>query len=205
MSALNADPRGPSEYLRSKGEGEQLVHAIEDLEVTSFRPAVIFGPGDHFFQRFAALLRMAPLFFFLPCPRSRLAPVYVGDVAAAMVTALEKPESCGQRYELCGPHVYTLEQLVAYTAGILKLQRMIIGVDGAVARLQARILQHLPGKPFSVDNLLSLQTDCTCHEGFPTLFAREPLAVEAVVPDYLLNRSQRGRLDLYRSYARHEY
>jgi len=205
MSALNAAPRGPSEYLRSKGEGEKLVHAIEDIAVTSFRPAVIFGPGDHFFQRFATLLRMAPVFFFLPCPRVRLAPVYVGDVAAAMVATLDQRECYGQSYELCGPHVYTLEQLVTYTANTLKLPRVIVGMGDGVARLQARILQHLPGKAFSLDNLLTLQTDCTCHGGFPALFAHEALAVEAVVPAYLLNRSQRGRLDLYRHHAHHEY
>ena len=104
MSALHA-AQGPSHYLRTKGEGEDLVHAAaaEGLRVTSFRPSVIFGPRDSFINRFAGLLRFAPFFFPLACPDARFAPVYVGDVARAFALTLEDPRSFGRRYDLCGP------------------------------------------------------------------------------------------------------
>ena len=118
MSALHANPaERDSRYLRTKGAGEDRVHAAANrkLRVTSFRPSVIFGPGDSFFNRFAALLKLSPLFFPLACPGSRFAPVYVGDVAEAFCKALVDDATSGQRLELCGPDNYTLKELVVYT------------------------------------------------------------------------------------------
>jgi NADH dehydrogenase len=206
MSALNADAaRGPSRYLRSKGEGEDLAHQAEGVQVTSFRPSVIFGPDDHFFNRFASLLKMSPWLFPLACPQARFAPVFVGDVAQAMLAALEDPRTVGQRYELCGPHAYTLRELVEYTARVLELRRRVIGLGRGLSRLQAAVMGHLPGKAFTHDNYLSLQVDAVCTGGFPSLFGIEPAPVEALVPLYLRHRDQRGRLDEYRQRARHNY
>lgn len=206
MSALNADAaRGPSGYLRSKGEGEDQAHQAEGLRVTSFRPSVIFGPDDHFFNRFASLLRLSPGLFPLACPQARFAPVFVGDVAQAMLAALEDPLTVGQRYDLCGPRAYTLRELVEYTARVLDLKRRVIGLGSALSRLQAAVLGHLPGKAFTRDNFLSLQVDAVCEGGFPALFGITPASVEAVVPLYLRHRDQRGRLDEYRQRARHNY
>ena len=109
MSALHADPaRGSSAYLRSKGEGEDLIHLAvgEGLRVTSFRPSVIFGPDDRFVNRFAGLLRRAPGVFPLACPDARFAPVCVGDVVEAFRRCLDARASYGARYELCGPREY---------------------------------------------------------------------------------------------------
>ena len=117
MSALNADAgERDSLYLKTKGEGEDRVHAAAEhgLIVTSFRPSVIFGPGDSFFNRFAGLLRLAGPVFPLACPNSRFAPVCVKDVAEAMCRALDDATG-GERLELCGPGVYTLRELVEYT------------------------------------------------------------------------------------------
>lgn len=206
MSALNADAaRGPSRYLRSKGEGEDLAHQAEGVEVTSFRPSVIFGPDDHFFNRFARLLRRSPGLFPLACPQARFAPVFVGDVAQAMLVALEDPHTVGRRYDLCGPRAYTLKELVEFTARVLELRRAVIGLGPALSRLQAAVLGHLPGRPFTHDNYLSLQVDAVCAEGFPALFGITPAPVEALVPLYLRHRDQRGRLDEYRQKARHSY
>ncbi len=206
MSALNADPRGDlSRYLTSKGEGEALVHSVEGLEVTSFRPSVIFGLGDHFFNRFAALLRGAPLLFPLACPRSRFAPVYVDDVAGAMLKSLADRHTIGQRYDLCGPHAYTLQQLVEFTARTIGVRRLILPLGDGLSRLQARIMQHLPGKPFTYDNYLSLQVDSICRQGFPAIFGIDPQPIESIVPLYLANRTLRGRYDQFRALARHEY
>ena len=206
MSALNADAaRGPSRYLKSKGEGEDLVHKADDLQVTSFRPSVIFGPDDHFFNRFACLLRMPMPVFPLACPQAHFAPVFVGDVAQAMLVALEEPQTIGHRYDLCGPHAYTLKELVELTARVLGLRRSVIGLSPGLSRLQAAVLGHLPGRAFTRDNYLSLQVDAVCSGGFPALFGITPASVEALVPLYLRHRDQRGRLDDIRQRARHNY
>lgn len=206
MSALNADAvHGSSRYLKTKGEGEDLAHQAEGLQVTSFRPSVMFGPDDRFFNRFGSLLKLTPLVFPLACPQARFAPVFVGDVALAMLAALEDPHTVGQRYDLCGPHAYTLRQLVEYTARVLELRRWVLGLGRGLSRLQAAVLGHLPGKAFTYDNYLSLQTDAVCAGSFPAIFGITPASVEALVPVYLGHRDQRGRLDAYRQRARHNY
>lgn len=210
MSALNADARqGRSAYLRSKGEGEDIAHhgADKGIRVTSFRPSIIFGPGDHFFNRFAALLKWVPLALPLACPGSRYAPVFVEDVVKAFCRALDHRDTHGQRYELCGPNQYTLQQLVEYTAAVTGRRRMILPLGDRLSRLQARVMEHLPGKPLTYDNYLSMQQDNVCQgEGFPPLFELSPVSVEAVVPYYLTQRHQRAqRYQIYRQLSRHDY
>ena len=191
MSALNADAtHGPSHYLRTKGEAEDLVHAASDLQVTSFQPSVIFGPGDGFFNRFARLLKLTPGVLPLACPQARFSPVYVGDVAAAFVAALDDRTSAGRRYELCGPRSYTLKQLVQYTARCAGLKRWIVGLSDRLSRLQASVFEYLPGKPFSYDNYLSLQTDSVCRENGLMSLGITPTPVEAVVPGCLGRKAQ---------------
>ncbi len=186
MSALHAEAtQGTSRYLRTKGMGEDLAHAGTDVQVTSFRPSVIFGPGDGFFNRFATLLKITPGVFPLACPDARFAPVYVGDVVSAMAQSLDDPGCVGKGYDLCGPRIYSLKSLVEYTADLIGRRRMVIGLPDVGARLQARVFQLLPGKPFTMDNYLSLQTDSICgHNGLEELGIR-PQAVEALVPGYL--------------------
>jgi uncharacterized protein YbjT (DUF2867 family) len=207
MSALNADAKqGASRYLRSKGEGEDLVHAAADdaLKITSFRPSVIFGPGDHLFNHFAGLLRVSPV-LPLPCPDTRFAPVYVGDVVQALVKSLDDKASYGQRYELCGPRVYTVRELMTYTARALGVKRSIIGLSQGLSRLQAQLMQWLPGKPFTVDNYRSLQVAAVCRGAFPALFDIVPTSVESVVPYYVGRRDQQAMYDAIRVHARHDY
>jgi len=188
MSALNADAEaGPSEYLRTKGRGEALAHAAgqRGIAVTSFRPSVIFGRGDSFFTRFAGLLRLVPGPFPLACPNARFAPVYVGDVVRAMVRCLEGPDTAGQSYELCGPRTFTLRELVEYTGARIGRRVRVIGLNDRLSRLQGQVFQHLPGRPFTLDNYLSLQVDSVCAKnGLGTLGIR-PTDIDAVVPDYL--------------------
>jgi uncharacterized protein YbjT (DUF2867 family) len=208
MSALNADARsGPSHYQRTKGEAEDLVHAAadEDFRVTSFRPSVIFGPDDDFFNRFARLLRLAPLVFPLACPNARFAPVYVGDVVEAMAQSLSDPATYGRRYDLCGPKSYTLAELVAYTAQCLKLRRYVLPLNARLSLLQAQILEHVPGKPLSMDNYRSLQIDSVCGgENGLVCLGITPTAVESVVPGYLAERGQRGLYRKLRGLARRQ-
>jgi len=205
MSALHADAeRGPSHYLRTKGEAERRVHAAasERLRVTSFQPSVIFGPDDSFFNRFARLLRLTPLVFPLASPDSRFAPVFVGDVVAAFLAALDDRRSDGERYPLCGPRSYSLMELVEYTARTIGVRRRVIGLGPGLSRLQARLLELVPGKPMSRDNLASLSLDSVCdHNGLLDL-GIEPTALETIVPQYLAGRRARGQYARLRSSAR---
>jgi uncharacterized protein YbjT (DUF2867 family) len=204
MSALHADAgERDSLYLKTKGEGEDRVHAAAEhgLVVTSFRPSVIFGPGDSFFNRFAGLLRLAGPVFPLACPNSRFAPVCVTDVSEAMCRSLGNATG-GERLELCGPDVYSLRELVEYTRDLLGLRCRVIGLGDTLSRLQARVLGMVPGKPFSMDNYYSLQKDSICgNNALPTLGIK-PAPVTAVVPGYLAGRNSRGRYQLLRRQAR---
>jgi len=190
MSALGADAKGGSFYQRTKGEAENLVHAADGLTVTSFRPSIIFGPDDAFFNRFAALLRTTPLLFPLACAGARFAPIYVGDVVECYARAIDDPATYGKRYELCGPRQYTLYQLVRYTARQLGLHRWIVELPDLASRLQARLLEFAPGKPFSRDNYASMQRDNVCEGEFPAQFGIIPRSIENVVPTYLGDKRQ---------------
>lgn len=203
MSALNADAeKGVSEYLKSKGVAENLVHKAEGINVTSFRPSVIFGPDDDFFNRFAGLLKMTPSIFPLACPESKFAPVYIGDVVNCFVRAINNKDTYGQRYELCGPEVYSLKQLVEFTASQIGVKRYVLGLGDGLSKLQARVMEFLPTKPFSRDNFKSLQVDSICDEAFPEIFETVPKSVEAVMPKYLALQNSRGRFYDYRASAR---
>ncbi|HXG29276.1 MAG TPA: complex I NDUFA9 subunit family protein [Nevskiales bacterium] len=209
MSALNADAvHGPSLYLKSKGEGELgalAEGAARGVAVTAFRPSIMFGPDDHFFNRFAGLLKFAPV-LPLACPNTRFAPVYVGDVVEAFVAALDDPASHGQSYELCGPRSYTFRELVEYTAVETgRCRYKIVGLPDALARLQAVIMEKLPGQPFSLDNYRSLQVDNVCHGG-PGLaqLGITPHSVEAIMGPHLRGLAGRRHYDRYRQVARRD-
>ena len=207
MSALGADvARGHSYYLRTKGNGENVIHQAtrDGLNITSFRPSVIFGRGDNFFNLFAGLLKQIPFVFPLACPQAQFAPVYAGDVAEAFAVALTHTETYGQRYELCGPRVYPLQQLVEYTAELINVNRKIIGLSNSMSRLQARILGKMPGKPFTYDNYLSMLTPSVCQEELPRLFNIKPTPLETIVPGYLAEHRLRGRYPHYRQTARRQ-
>jgi NADH dehydrogenase len=179
--------RGPSHYLRTKGQAEQLIRSLsgEDIKFTIFRPSVIFGPDDSFINRFAALLRLAPL---LPMPQlgARFAPVYVEDVAAAIVRSLEDSATHGQTYELCGPDIYTLGEILQFILRQLGIRRLVVPVPLLLARIQAWIADYLiPGKPFSLDNLRSLYVASVCTENGFAALGLEPQPLHAIVPSYL--------------------
>lgn len=205
MSALNADAdHGPSHYLRSKGEAERVVREEggPDLRWTIFQPSVIFGPGDSFTHRFARILRLTPLVLPLARPEARLAPVWIGDVVAAMRVALEDDATAGESYQLCGPEVLTLREIVCFVRDELGLERRVVGLPDLLARVQAAILDFVPGKPFSTDNFLSLTVDGVCTgNGFARL-GIEPQALRAVVPGYLGAGGGHGAFDRFRRRAR---
>lgn len=201
MSALKAgDPQALSYYLRTKGEGENLVHtaAGNELIVTSFRPSVIFGHGDNFLNRFAALLTILPI-MPLACSETRFAPVYIGDVVKVFIKTLETNLADGKRYNLCGPKIYTLHEIVNYVATLLEIKRVIIPLNEKYSQTQAKIMGLLPWKPFSMDNYLSLQIDSICQNEHLLPFAITPTPLEVIAPYYLGKSSQRARYSQLRA------
>jgi len=199
MSALGAAPGAPSEYLRSKGIGERAALAAEDLAVTVFRPSVIFGPEDSFLNLFALLAKFLPV-LVLACPRARFQPVYVGDVAAAFVAALDERASYGKRYELGGPREYTLQQLVEAVCAITGRRRPVIGLGARLSLVQARMMELLPVKLMTRDNVLSMQVPSVCAGPFP--FGMAPAALEALAPGWLAPAGARERYPDLRGHAR---
>ncbi len=168
VSALGANQAsGSSLYLRSKGEGENLLHTFgqRGLNVTSFQPSVVFGKGDSFINRFAGILRLYVGLFPLACADSKLAPVYVGDLVERITTSIDDRGSYGKRYTVCGPEVFTLRQIIELIIDALRVPVRVLPLGKGLSRLQALVLQNLPGKLFTMDNYRSLQTDNVCTEG----------------------------------------
>jgi NADH dehydrogenase len=221
MSALGANPNSRSAYQRSKGIGEALVREagrahIEHenwylngpkfvhgygLEVTLFRPSVIFGRGDSFLSMFARLLKLFPV---LPLANAgaRFAPVYVEDVARAYADSLDNTASFGQTYELCGPRTYTLQELVSYVGEVIGKRRSIIPLGKWLSYFQAWALEFKPGKKLMTrDNYYAMSTDNVCSGGWPSVFDFQPAALEAVAPEYLRAGTPRARYEGYREGA----
>ena len=191
MSGLKADAHGPSLYLKTKGAAEDYVReycADGAPEFVIFRPSVVFGPGDAFVNKFASILKLVPGALPLACAQAKFAPVYVGDVVAAFVACLTRKDVVGQTFELCGPDVLTLGDIVRETARALGLRRVVVPLPGPVSRLQAALMDFVPGKPFSTDNLLSATLDSVCEvDGLKQLgLPRTPL--RGTIEQYLRPR-----------------
>jgi NADH dehydrogenase len=199
VSSIGASASAPSEYLRSKGVAEQAVLAADDLEVTVFRPSVVFGPEDLFLNRFAFLSRFSPV-FAVPCPQARFQPVYVGDVAQALIAALGEPDSRGKSYGLCGPREYTLKELVEFVCATTGRRRLVVGLPDWVARLQARLLELAPVPLMSRDNLDSMRVPSVSEGPFP--FGIQPQSLEAIAPTWLSPHGPRERYPELRWRAR---
>jgi uncharacterized protein YbjT (DUF2867 family) len=198
MSALHADRSGPSRYLRSKGEAEAIVRD-SGLAWTLFRPSVIFGEGDSFLNLFARLLRFTPV-VFLACPNARFQPVFVEDVAAAFARSLKDPESIGKSYDLCGPKIYRLRELIEFVGAATGRPRLVIGLNDTLSYWQAFAMEWLPVKLMTRDNYHSMQRDSVCDCAFP--LGIEPTALEAAAPAYLAQRTPRQRYQWMRRRAR---
>lgn len=181
MSALNAAPDGPSAYLRTKGTAEVMVQA-SGLQATIFRPSVIFGAEDSFLNLFARVAKWAPM-LPLACADARFQPVWVEDVARVFVHSLDDAASIGQRYELCGPQVYRLRELVMFAAACRGRHPLIVPLPRPVAYLQAVAMEWLPIKLMTRDNFYSMQQDSVCNCVFP--FGITPARLEDIAPQYL--------------------
>jgi len=203
MSAMGADSNGPSMYQRSKGDGDALVQASQ-LDWTIIRPSVVFGPEDNFLNLFATLAKFFPV---LPIggANARFQPVWVGDVADAFVHALDHRDTFRKIYELAGPRIYRLRELVAFAAAASGHPRPVIALPDALARVQAMLMELAPGEPLmSRDNLDSMKADNVATEQpfrpAPELDIRMT-PMEAEAPAYLSHSHARSRFGLYRARA----
>ena len=183
VSALKAAADAPSGYLRSKAAGEAALTAA-GLDLTIFRPSVIFGHGDSFLTLFARMARIAP-FFPLAGADARFQPVWVEDVAAAVADSLLRPESIGAAYDLCGPQQYSLRELVSYAAAVSGHPRAVVGLPDAIAWLQAWAMEFIPNGPMTRDNIRSMRIASVCDSGCALPFGRIATPLELVAPTYL--------------------
>ena len=186
VSAIGADPHSPAEYGRTKAAGEAALRASFP-QATILRPSIVFGPEDGFFNRFARMSQISPALPLIGGGRTRFQPVYVGDVADAVVAGLTRPEAAGRTYELGGPSIYTFKELLGYLLKVTGRRRLLLDLPFGVAALQARLLSFLPEPPLTLDQLELLKSDNVVASGAPGLadlgIAATPL--EVIVPTYL--------------------
>jgi NADH dehydrogenase len=192
LSGIGADPRSPSRYARSRARGEQLVRAAFP-GATILRPSIVFGPEDKFFNTFAALAQLSPALPLFGGGRTRLQPVYVGDVAEAARRALHDTSAPGKTYELGGPRVYTFRELLELLLAEIGRHRLLVPVPFMIAEIQAAFLSLLPSPPLTRDQVKLLKADNVVTGGALGLedLGITPTAAEVVLPTYL-DRFRRG-------------
>jgi NADH dehydrogenase len=200
VSALGVGPGAPSLYLRSKAQGEEVLRASA-LRTTVLRPSVIFGQGDRFLNLFAALQAFVPV-LALSGGSSRFQPVWVEDVAEALVRCMERPTGADAVIECTGPRVYTLRELVGIAGRYSGRERPVIELPPALGRLQALAMEMAPGTPLmSRDNLLSMQVPSIASGRLHGLDALgiTPSSLEAVAPVYLSAHQGAARFSRWRA------
>jgi NADH dehydrogenase len=186
ISALGASAESRSAYSRSKAAGEAAVRAAFPAAVI-LRPSIVFGAEDNFFNRFARLARFAPALPLIGGGRTRFQPVFVGDVADAVIAALDRHDALGQIFQVGGPLVYSFRELMELLLREIRRRRLLISVPFALARLQAFFLEWLPNPPLTRDQVRLLEQDNVVVPGLPDLAALDiaPTALNLVLPSYL--------------------
>jgi uncharacterized protein YbjT (DUF2867 family) len=186
ISAIGADATSNSAYARSKAQGEEAVRAAF-ADAAIIRPSIVVGPEDGFFNRFAAMARLLPALPLIGGGETRFQPVWVGDVASAIVEALERDEARGETFEIGGPKVYSFEELMRYMLRVIGRRRLLVPLSFKLAELQARVLELLPVPPLTRDQVELLKVDNVVAPDARTLIdlGITPTPIELVVPDYL--------------------
>ena len=186
ISAIGADSRSSSAYARTKAAGEQAVRDAFPT-VTILRPSVVFGPEDQFFNRFAAMAMMSPALPLIGGGETRFQPVYVGDVADAVVKCLEDPTTAGRLYELGGPKIYTFREVIELLLHEIRRKRWFIDLPFGLAAFQARLMSILPNPPLTPDQVELLKRDNIVSSAAMTLASLgiAPTAAEMILPTYL--------------------
>ena len=201
MSALQASSHAPSQYLISKAKGELALSDFnKKLNITIFKPSVIFGRHDSFLNLFANLVKYLPV-VALAKPNAKFQPIWVEDVASCFVNALENIDTYDKSYELGGPTVYTLRELVQSVMDILGKQRPILGLNDSLSMAQAFAMELLPIKLMTRDNVKSMALDSVTQQPIASELNVIATPLEAIVPEYLMNATPRGAYDGFRSAA----
>jgi NADH dehydrogenase len=201
MSSLCAATDAPSLYLRSKGEAEvALAGYAPGLAITVFRPSIIFGRADQFINLFAGLIKHLPLVVLVK-PNAKFQPVWVEDVASCFVASLNEPGSFGLSYDLVGPKVYTFRALLEAIMQTLGVHKPILGLNDGLSYAQAFLMECLPIKLMSRDNIRSMQQDSVSDQAFPEWLDLRPSALETIMPQYLIDQTPRGAYDRFRRKA----
>jgi uncharacterized protein YbjT (DUF2867 family) len=192
LSAIGADPRSTSAYARTKAAGEAAVRDAFPT-ATILRPSIVFGPEDQFFNRFAAIAMISPVLPLIGGGQTRFQPVYVGDVADAVLKCLDDPATAGRTYELGGPKIYTFRELLELLLREIRRKRVLVDLPFGVAAFQARLMSMLPNPPLTPDQVELLKGDNVVSPGALTLatLGIEATAVEGILPSYL-DRFRRG-------------
>jgi uncharacterized protein YbjT (DUF2867 family) len=204
ISALGADVDAPSNYLRSKGEGERILsqNTHPQMKISVVRPSVVFGPQDRFTNLFSALLALTPGVVPLPAGGSLLQPLYVGDMADGILHLAENPPDVNTNLEFGGPEVLTLADIVKLIAQITKRRRLIIGLGRRLSFVQAYLGEFLPNKPITRDNLRSLSRNSVCKGANGILkLGIKPRSLDEILPQYLVNKVNKQKYYHYRSRA----
>jgi uncharacterized protein YbjT (DUF2867 family) len=196
VSALGADANSASLYARTKAEGESRVRAAF-AGAAIFRPSIVFGPEDDFFNRFASLARMSPVLPLIGGGRTRFQPVFVGDVARAACAVLADTATEGKVYELGGPEVMNLKEIMQLVLKQIQRKRFLISIPFGLARIQAAVLGLLPNPPLTLDQVRLLQQDNVVSPGALTLrdLGIAPTAAEAILPSYLWRFRREGQFE----------
>jgi uncharacterized protein YbjT (DUF2867 family) len=198
MSALGADANSSSAYARSKAEGEARAKAAFPGAII-LRPSIVFGPEDNFFNQFAALSRLAPALPLIGGGTTKFAPVFVGDVAQAVATLVDRGQAVGKTFELGGPEVFTFKQLLEFTLDTVGRNRLLLPIPWSISSLLGTVLGLLPGSPLTADQVESLKTDNVVDaqatregrtlEGLGIM----PSSIQSIVPAYLYRFRKAGQ------------
>jgi NADH dehydrogenase len=203
VSAIGANPKSPSVYARTKAAGERAVQEVLPGAVI-LRPSIVFGPEDDFFNRFAALARIAPALPLIGGGKTQLEPVFAGDVAKAVIAGLTGKASAGAAYELGGPEILTLKEVMQRVLTYTMRKRLLVPEPFWLAKLQGAFLQLLPKPPLTLDQVRLLEIDNvvseTARDTGRTLqgLGIKPVAVASVVPEYLEQYRPRGQFSTFR-------
>jgi uncharacterized protein YbjT (DUF2867 family) len=201
MSALQTSTEAPSAYLRSKAAGEAavLAHAA-NIRVTIFQPSIVFGRGDSFLNLLATIVKIMPV-VALAKPDARFQPVWVEDVAEAFVSSLGNVATYNKTYQLGGPRVYTLRELVEFVIFVLGKKRKIVGLNDTLSYWQAYAMEKMPIKLMTRDNVHSMEIDSVCQGPVAKELGINPTSIEVIVPEYLANDTPRAAYERFRGLA----
>ncbi len=202
ISAIGADIHAESNYQKTKGDAEKLIlsKANPHVKASIIRPSVIFGPNDKFINKFANLIKIFNGLIPLACPNTLLQPIFVNDIVEAIIAIVEDPQHNDPIYELGGPEVISLIDIVRYICQTLEIKDRVIPLNNMFSTIQASLLEFVPGKPFSKDNLRSLKNDSVCskHPGLTELGIK-PTTMNEIVPKYLSSNTYKDRFAHYRN------